>query len=57
MLVGIHKSWHGTQPERGEVDVQHSKQIVMSHFAAKRMAALMNQAIAAYENQFGKIDS
>ena len=44
------------QPKNGEVSVALSKRIVMSPFAAKRMAAILNQSLEVYEKQFGKID-
>ena len=56
LLFGTHKNWRGTQPENGEVDVALSKRIVMSPFAAKRMAAILNQSLDVYEKQFGKIN-
>lgn len=56
LLFGTHKNWRGTQPQNGEVDVTLSKRIVMSPFAAKRMAAILNQSLEVYEKQFGKIN-
>jgi hypothetical protein len=56
MLYGTHKNWRGVQGDGGEVEVQLSKRMVMSPFAAKRMSLLLQQAIQAYETQFGKID-
>lgn len=56
MLFGTHKNWRGGQSANGEVDVQLSKRMVMSPYAAKRMSLLLQQAIQAYETQFGKID-
>ena len=56
LLFGTHKNWRGTQPENGAVDVNLSQRMVMSPFAAKRMATILNQAIEVYEKQYGKID-
>lgn len=56
MLFGTHRNWRGVQAEGGEVDVQLSKRMVMSPYAAKRMSLLLQQAIQAYETQYGKID-
>ena len=56
LLFGTHKNWRGKQPENGEVDVALSKRIVMSPYAAKRMATILNQSLEVYEKQFGKID-
>jgi hypothetical protein len=55
LLFGTHKNWRGKQPENGEVDVSLSKRIVMSPFAAKRMATILNQSLEVYEKQFGQI--
>ena len=56
MLYGTHKNWRGVQSEGGEVEVQLSKRMVMSPFAAKRMSLMLQQAIQAYDTQFGNID-
>ncbi len=56
LLFGTHKNWRGTQPANGEVDVSLSKRMVMSPFAAKRLAVILNQSIDVYEKQFGKIE-
>lgn len=55
ILFGTHKNWRGQQPEDGTVDVSLSKRVVMSPFAAKRMATILNQSLEVYEKQFGEI--
>jgi hypothetical protein len=39
------------------VDVKLANRIVMSPFAAKRLAVILTQSIKAYENQFGEIET
>lgn len=56
MLFGMHKNWRGVNPEGGDLEVNLSKRVVMSPFAAKRMAMILAQAIDAYEKQYGKIN-
>ena len=56
LLFGTHQNWRGAQPKNGEVSVALSKRIVMSPFAAKRMAAILDRSLEVYEKQFGKID-
>ena len=56
LLFGTHKNWRGTAPTDGAVDVKISKRMVMSPFAAKRLALILSQSLDAYEKQFGKID-
>ena len=53
LLFGLNQAWHAGQKE---VKVQLSDRIVMSPFAAKRLALLLNNVLADYENKFGKLD-
>ncbi|KPJ78458.1 MAG: hypothetical protein AMJ54_03460 [Deltaproteobacteria bacterium SG8_13] len=53
LLFGLNQAWHAGQKE---VKVQLSDRIVMSPFAAKRLAMLLNNVLADYENKFGKLD-
>ena len=53
LLFGLNQAWHAGQKE---VKVQLSDRIVMSPFAAKRLALLLINGIAEYEKKFGKID-
>lgn len=57
LLFGTHQNWRGTDNERKTIDVELSKRIVMSPFAAKRLAAILTHSIQAYEEQFGKIEA
>lgn len=56
LLFGTHQHWRGTVKEKSAVDVKLSQRIVMSPYAAKRLAAILAQSIKAYEQQFGKIE-
>ena len=56
-LFGTHQHWRGSAEETKQVDVKLAHRIVMSPFAAKRLAVILSQSIKAYEDQFGKIES
>ncbi|EAR53086.1 hypothetical protein OG2516_11501 [Oceanicola granulosus HTCC2516] len=57
LLFGLHQNWRG-QKQAGEkqLDVKLSHRVVMSPFAAKRLALVLNQSLKVYEDQFGKIE-
>jgi hypothetical protein len=56
-LFGTHQNWRGTPSETKAVEVKLAHRIVMSPFAAKRLAVILSQSIKAYEDQFGKIEA
>lgn len=56
LLFGTHQNWH-IQPGDNTVNVKLSNRMVLSPFAAKRLALILNQSISAYETRFGKIGS
>jgi hypothetical protein len=56
LLFGTHQHWRGNVAEKSSLDVKLSQRIVMSPFAAKRLAVILSQSIKAYEDQFGKIE-
>ena len=56
LLFGTHQNWRNQPGEKKEVDVQLSTRVVMSPFAAKRLAAILTASLRAYEEQFGKIE-
>ncbi|MFD1695441.1 DUF3467 domain-containing protein [Roseibium aestuarii] len=56
LLFGTHQHWRGSVKDKTTVDVKLAQRIVMSPFAAKRLAAILAQSIKAYEQQFGKIE-
>jgi len=53
LLFGMNQSWHSGQEE---VKVQLSDRVVMSPFAAKRLALLLNKVLADYEARYGKLE-
>ena len=55
LLFGTHQNWRGTVEEKKTVDVELSKRVVMSPFAAKRLALVLGHSLKAYEDQFGEI--
>jgi len=52
MNFGLNTSWDRSQPEM-EIELAH--RIVMSPFAAKRLAELLNKLIAEYETRYGEL--
>lgn len=52
MNFGLNTSWDRSQPEM-EIELAH--RIVMSPFAAKRLAELLNKLIAEYESRYGDL--
>ncbi len=57
LLFGTHQHWRGDASTKKEIDVNLGQRIVMSPFAAKRLAVVLTQSIKAYEDQFGKIET
>lgn len=57
LLFGTHQNWRGSAADKKDLKVQLSKRIVMSPFAAKRLALILTQSINVYEKQFGKIEN
>jgi len=53
LLFGMNQAWHEGQKE---VAVQLSDRIVLSPFAAKRLAILLQNVIRDYESRFGALD-
>lgn len=53
LVFGINQAW-----ERGqnEVQVQLSDRVILSPFAAKRLALLLNNVIHEYETRFGPLN-
>ncbi|MBP1853400.1 DUF3467 domain-containing protein [Rhizobium halophytocola] len=56
LLFGTHQHWRGSVKDTAEVNVKLANRIVMSPYAAKRLAVILSQSIKAYEDQFGKIE-
>ena len=53
LLFGMNQAWYSGQKE---VTVQLTDRIVLSPFAAKRMAILLQNAIRDYESRYGELD-
>ncbi|TCO80772.1 uncharacterized protein DUF3467 [Plasticicumulans lactativorans] len=49
---GMNTTWDRTTPEM-EIELAH--RIVLSPFAAKRLAELMNKLVAEYEGRYGEL--
>ena len=52
LLFGTHQVWRGQQKE---VSVRLSDRIILSPFAAKRLAMLLGNTINEYEKRFGPL--
>ena len=50
---GINQAWERT---RDEVEIALTNRIILSPFAAKRMAAGLNRLLAEYEQRYGKLE-
>jgi len=53
LLFGMNQAWHAGQEE---VKVQLTDRVVLSPFAAKRLALLLNNVIGDYEKRYGALD-
>lgn len=53
LLFGMNQAWHSGQKE---VTVQLTDRIVVSPFAAKRLAVLLENVVRDYEARYGKLD-
>ena len=53
LLFGMNQAWHAGQ---SEVKVQLTDRVVLSPFAAKRLAVLLNNVVTDYEKKFGKLE-
>src|SRR5687767_6374625 len=53
LAFGINQSWQGTQQK--QVEVQLTDRIILSPFAAKRLAALLANVVKEYESRFGAL--
>jgi hypothetical protein len=50
LIFGINQAWERTQRE---VQIQLTDRVILSPFAAKRLAELLGNVIREYENRFG----
>jgi hypothetical protein len=53
VLFGMNQAWQSGQKE---VKVQLTERVVLSPFAAKRLAILLVKTITEYEKRFGTLD-
>ena len=54
LLIGMGRSWHG----RGsEFEVDLNDRVIMTPQTAKRLAAMLVNAIAQHEGRYGKIEA
>jgi hypothetical protein len=53
VLFGMNQAW---QPGQKEVKVQLTERVVLSPFAAKRLAILLSKTLSEYEKRFGTLD-
>jgi hypothetical protein len=53
LLFGIHQAWNNSQKE---IPIQLTERVIISPFAAKRLAILLNNTLADYERRYGVLD-
>lgn len=53
LLFGMNQAFNATE---NEMTIQLSSRIVMSPFVAKRLAQLLSNVVADYENKYGSLD-
>lgn len=53
LLFGTNQTWNAAQ---GEVSVRLTDRIILSPFAAKRLALLVNNIVGEYEKRFGALN-
>jgi hypothetical protein len=53
ILFGMNQAW---QPGQKEVKVQLTERVVLSPFAAKRLAILLGKTLSEYEKRFGQLE-
>ena len=52
LSFGINQAW---ERQNNDITVQLTDRLILSPFAAKRLAALLNSVITDYENRFGQL--
>ena len=53
LVFGVNKAW---ERNPGDIQVKLSSRVILSPFAAKRMAMLLNNVMQQYEARFGSMD-
>ena len=54
VMFGLSQAWSGSEDE---VAVQLNDRVILSPFAAKRLALLLNNVVQQYESRFGSLDA
>ena len=54
LVFGINQAWSGTEEE---VTVQLNERLIVSPYAAKRLALLLNNVVQQYESRFGSLET
>jgi len=53
LLFGLNQAWNRGQKE---VTIQLTERVIVSPYAAKRLAMLLNNAVSEYESRFGALN-
>jgi antitoxin component of MazEF toxin-antitoxin module len=53
MLFGLNQAWNRGQKE---ITIQLTDRIIISPYAAKRLATLLDGVVAEYEKRFGRLN-
>ena len=53
LVFGVNQAW---QREQSEVTVQLTNRVIVSPYAAKRLAVLLNNIVREYESRFGVLN-
>jgi len=54
VMFGLSQAWSGSEEE---VAVQLNDRVILSPFAAKRLAQLLNNVVQQYETRFGSLEA
>jgi hypothetical protein len=53
IMFGLSQAWSGVE---AEVSVQLNERLILSPYAAKRLAALLGNVVQQYESRFGTLE-
>jgi hypothetical protein len=54
VMFGLSQAWSGTEDA---VSVQVNDRVILSPYAAKRLALLLNNVVQQYESRFGSLET
>ncbi len=54
VMFGLSQAWSGSE---SEVAVQLNDRVILSPYAAKRLALLLNNVVQQYESRFGSLET